>query len=731
MNICRKSSSNSEHYAKELAYTCEKLKSSQSALKGSKSEVYNLKQKCARAIAVKENAVQKASSDGTGHKNLNYNSHYAHYKVRDADGEQAQRSLDGSSEQAMRDWDDQLQKIFDIYNDSPLAKEQSSFTHLINVYSKLAGMHADHCAKEKKDYDLMGKKKTEAVHQVLGKRRIIDDTNDKLMPLFLSAHKEMVEKAGGEADWNNLDESAQKEHKAAMLEKLTTDLGQDAFEKLSDKEKAIFKLFVWVGCGCHKDLNTVLGGYIALRKFWVEHRLEPPVLLPNKFNEDIIQEAAKEDKNDSEAAQRAVKNSSQGGIKATKLAGDILNNKNDKSGHHDQFRTWWKTKVGKKFTFPDTSNTHFQSHCEAAAALTLHLDKFVEYLKYAKDKKERARYSHMEENLWKALHDIPTRTELAVLALYSQAVSHHYMRAIQKDASLNALNLGPLHKKIESFLVQIIEDPTFLVGKHVSHTVGTFDGTPWHSQEVIDKINKLAPDFPHLKPALHFTSEFAPGGLIDEVTQEERDLAWMPSTNDINEGALGSFRVLMQHQPQLTLLQYNAQTMFFQNNTGAFMNEIFSDTTHQYIRAVSRERDTSEKERLEQIVQHTEEKIAKKVAAKTKCTEHAVQVADHISKVALIFKEDEIDKLKGEKLKDHLQAFKKAGAPNLGTINSKSKVAEKREAIKAAIRSYNKGEWKLSPKYVDPGIQNEDEGEVFDGYNDFHSSDENSGWEGE
>ncbi|KAF8805344.1 hypothetical protein BYT27DRAFT_7023033, partial [Phlegmacium glaucopus] len=55
-------SSNSEHYAKELAYTCEKLKSSQSALKGSKSEVYNLKRKCARAIAVKENAVQKARS---------------------------------------------------------------------------------------------------------------------------------------------------------------------------------------------------------------------------------------------------------------------------------------------------------------------------------------------------------------------------------------------------------------------------------------------------------------------------------------------------------------------------------------------------------------------------------------------------------------------------------------------------------------------------------------------
>ncbi|KAF8800758.1 hypothetical protein BYT27DRAFT_7235975 [Phlegmacium glaucopus] len=587
------------------------------------------------------------TEDGTGHKNLNYNSRYAHYKVRDADGEQAQvtcflglqRSLDGSSEQVMRDWDDQLQKIFDIYNDSPLAKEQSSFTCLINVYSKLAGMHADHCAKEKKDYDLMGKKKTEAVHQVLGKRRIIDDTNEELMPFFLSAHKEMVEDACAIGSTLMVSVQSSAFHVSRCWQSFQPDLGQDAFENLSlHEERALFMLL---------RLNKITKTLLLMTRL-------------------------------------SVKNSSQGGIKATKLAGDILNNKNDKSGHHDQFCTWWETKVGKKFTFPDMSNTHFQSHCEAAAALTLHHEKFVEYLKYAKDKKEHARYSHMEENLWKALHDIPTRTELAVLALYSQA--------------------------IESFLVQIIEDPTFLV-------VGTFDGTPWHSQEVIDKINKLAPDFPHLKPALHFTSEFAPGGLIDEVTQEERDLAWMPSTNDINEGALGSFRVLMRRQPQLTLLQYNAQTMFFRNNTGAFMNEI--------------ERDTSKKERLEGIAQHTEEKIAKKVAAKTKRTERAVQVADRISKVALIFKEDEIDKLKEEKLKDHFHAFKKAGAPNLGTINSKSKVAEKREAIKAAIRSYNKGEWKFSPKYVDPGIQNEDEGEVFDGYNDFHSSDENSGWEDE
>jgi len=163
----------------------------------------------------------------------------------------------------------------------------------------------------------------------------------------------------------------------------------------------------------------------------------------------------------------------------------------------------------------------------------------------------------MEQNLVKALNDIPTRTELAVLALYAQAVSHPYMKAIRENPDTNALDLGPLNKKIESFIRRIIEDPSFLVGNNVTYETGTVDQQPWQSKEVVEKINKLAPEFPHLKRALvaffggaleswkQFTSEYTPGGLIDEATQEEKDLAWMPTTNDVNEGALGQFRVMI------------------------------------------------------------------------------------------------------------------------------------------------------------------------------------------
>jgi len=105
-------------------------------------------------------------------------------------------------------------------------------------------------------------------------------------------------------------------------------------------------------------------------------------------------------------------------------------------------------------------------------------DHFVEYLDYAKNRKDKVQFNHMEQNLWKALHDIPTQTEFSVMAIYSQAVSHPYMKEIHGDPSLNALDLGPLHKTIGSFMDRIIEDPTFLVGEHVSCETGTFDGTP-------------------------------------------------------------------------------------------------------------------------------------------------------------------------------------------------------------------------------------------------------------
>jgi len=180
------------------------------------------------------------SSDGTGHKNLNYNFQHANYLVTDKNGNKVhvtyflglQTSLDGSSEQAVNDWDDELQNIADIFDVSPLAQESYNFLQLVEIFVRLTGMSSDHCGKEKKDFKLMGEKKTAAVEQVLGKKQIIDDSTDELMPHYVHENQEMLKKIGGEVAWNALDEAAQKELKSAMLQNLTADLGKDAFEKL-------------------------------------------------------------------------------------------------------------------------------------------------------------------------------------------------------------------------------------------------------------------------------------------------------------------------------------------------------------------------------------------------------------------------------------------------------------------------------------------------------------------
>ena len=56
----------------------------------------------------------------------------------------------------------------------------------------------------------------------------------------------------------------------------------------------------------------------------------------------------------------------------------------------------------------------------------------------------------MESNLWKALHDPPTLSELAILGLYGEAVFYPYVKAIRSKSESgemqNMLDLGPLYQ---------------------------------------------------------------------------------------------------------------------------------------------------------------------------------------------------------------------------------------------------------------------------------------------
>jgi hypothetical protein len=659
------------------------------------------------------------SADGTSHRGINYNSRHVNFKAEDygsGSGETkrttrflgVQSSADGTSEESIKDIKKILGNIVDLYKRSHLGKRTGNLARVVEILIKVTGAHGDHCPKEKKDGALLESEKRDAVNQILGEKVMLDKTNEQLYHIINAAEKQLMNDVGGVPGWIALSVEEQVEAKARMMEAIVMHLGEQAFTLLSDDEKRIMRLFIWAGCGCHKDLNTVRGGYATMKKWWEENDIDPPILLANRDNAAVLKEVEPGDDVVTPAQERAFEMTDRGGIKATQLAGAIFNHKNDKVGHHNVFRWWWEKNVGSQFTFPDTSNTRFQSHCNAAAALLLHLPQFIKFLEYIRDVKQSGTFNHMEQNLWNALHCTATKTEMAVLALYAQAITHPYMKVVcaTGEKQENMLNLGPFHQKVQNHMQRIIGDPKFLLGRNASYEMGSLDGKDWNSPEIFNSIQMMSPELPHLEPLLvsffkgasktwkRFTSEFAPGGLIDEATVEERELAWMPATNDVNEGALGSFRVLLRRQPQLTQQGYNALSMFFRNDTEAFMKAKFTEKEdHSFLRSEAREIKGDEKKKKLEYVDHNEARAKQQAATRIKTKERREKDAEWAATITINLKRTTFADLKGPALKKQLKIFKLAGAPNLKKINTSTKVDDIRKALMDSVKLHKQGEW--------------------------------------
>ena len=199
------------------------------------------------------------------------------------------------------------------------------------------------------------------------------------------------------------------------------------------------------------------------------------------------------------------------------------------------------------------------------------------------------------------------------MVLYSQAVTHPYLRIVRGSGNtqVNLLDLGPIHKDIREFCEKIINDPDLLVSEDAKHETATLDGKAWEDEKAVAAIRKLQGegDLPYLASTtapffqgalttwVRFSSEFAPGGTIDGLSLTECDLAWMPTTNDINKGALGAYRIQMRAKPTTTLLNYNAHAVCERNDTLVFMATMFTDDDYAYIRKVARRWDASGMER--------------------------------------------------------------------------------------------------------------------------------------
>ncbi|KAF8153365.1 hypothetical protein B0H34DRAFT_663367 [Crassisporium funariophilum] len=580
-----------------------------------------------------QNPGHTISQDSTSNQNINYQAHQVTMQVPDYEQVEGTPSLastpctqllrvastvDHTAPTLIATWVLLLQATMDTYNNSPMAQRSSQSFSLQNFALKLKGMCLDHASAKKAASDLLRTWKESETMQDLGETELSKMDVVGLIAFLNKQKAVLIKGLGGVVAWNTLGDVIQSKHEVKLMNKLKEELGQKVYATLPSEACSALDLFVWAGCCMHKDQNSFKGSTDVMALFWTASGLVLPIILANKTNAAKIRDVLNPSQKgtpltaDKEAAIAA---STRGGVKAAALAGALLNNKDDKKGFGDTHLIHLSAEHGLKETrrFPDTSNTCFTSYGLAAGKLLKHLEFYQTFLDNARLRKQQVGWTNIELNLNNALYDKPTLTKLAVMVLYTQSVTHPYLRVVRGSGEnvVNVLDLGPFHQKVCNHCQAIVNNPNLLVLVDASFELGALDGKSWEDTDSFLAVRKLLVNgkLRHLCAAtvaffegalvtwIRFSAEFAPGGTIDALLAEERDLAWMPATNNVNKGALGAYRVYMRSRPNSTLLSYNAFAVCQKNNTLAFMGAKFNEEDNRYVQKVARKWDSSGMER--------------------------------------------------------------------------------------------------------------------------------------
>ncbi|THV01335.1 hypothetical protein K435DRAFT_572870, partial [Dendrothele bispora CBS 962.96] len=487
------------------------------------------------------------------------------------------------------------------------------------------GMGTDHAEDQKKLVRLFRDWRIEAQKSILGRKFLLDPDDLSVLPDIFEAHHSNVVAAGGYAAWDALSVAEKKRRSEEVFHELCRRYGELKWADLSEEGRKKAECFVWAGCCMHKEMNSEKGGADAMKLFWegIDSR---PVKLMNKANAAAYVNGGL----NSTAASHAEKVSEGGAIKLTSLLGALLNHKDDKKGQHDTFKYYFQEKYGYSINCPDTSNTRFQSHSDCAIFILTHLHPILEFMSHIAYSKTKIGLNHLESNVMKGLKDIPTLTELAVLALYANSVSYPYMRIVRStsaDQRLNALDLGPLHKKVIQFCERVSDNPSLLLSPNATHESGSLDGQLWHHPDTFYVVQQLSSSLPHLSGALkaymlgaaetwkRFSNEFAEDGVIAQLSPHSRSKIFINPTNDAQEGRLGQLRKAKQHDSRLSLGKHNAKVKYAYNDTREFLRSAkVTDAFRCWLRREARNRLDSgrEKKRRQELVEYEKKVVLEK-----------------------------------------------------------------------------------------------------------------------
>ena len=439
----------------------------------------------------------------------------------------------------------------------------------------------------------------EVILQRLGEEALFQMDVNRLLSVLAPLKIRQINQLGGQEAWDKLSD----DEKANTDIEIIKEVGKQVFEKLPQDEQRKLTSFVRTGCCMHKDLNCVKGGDKAMQEMWKNLNKTPPILLANKDNAAVLaHQSGTSDPSTAEISAEEV--SKRGGSHATTLRGMICRNKDKKKGQQDTYNFYMEVNVGHRVPYPDVSNTHYGSHGEAAGTIISFHNHFLLFMESVRDGKQKPSETNIEKNFTNALKDPATLTELCVLALYNVNVSRPFMQYVRSHD--NILELENFFQKKVDFLQSVINNPQLWISQDFSHQVSSLNGQKWDKWclKVMESARNFAPQLQDLENAIlafvkgardtfvdKFSDEFKKGGDIDKMTPEERHALFFSSTNDINEGSLGRWRLGQRRRPAETLHKFNATFTSTQNGTEAFIAQKLTKEDHTYMRQKARKRD--------------------------------------------------------------------------------------------------------------------------------------------
>ncbi|KAF8900532.1 hypothetical protein CPB85DRAFT_1418086 [Mucidula mucida] len=512
------------------------------------------------------------SGDGTSYKNLNYEVKHVTLTdyLADPSLPEAERkhvvlvdlsnTASHTSEAQLAGWKNLCYKLHDTYNTSPLGLENPIDNR--TFYTKACGYLSDHAPDQTKLVRLFVAERDQADLEMRGEQVLKSLGGEELVQMVVEQNETNILLAGGVAQWDALSQEEKETRNTKVEHAIIKRVGREAFEKLPKEQQADSRRFVWGGCAMHKAINSSKGGPLTMI---LDHRHPGPITLFNKDN------AAAAGSSDAALKARAEKLSGRGGVKLIELMGMVLNNSNKKLGQQDMHGIYFESRehLGHVVRFPDV--------------IIAHLPLYIEFFKFIREHKASGQWTNIEQNIYTALHDDGTLSDLVCMTLYSQSVDIPYM-VIVRGQIQNQLDLPPTHDKVKALCRRVIADPYIVCGLDMSYKMASLNGKQWQRPDAVYAALALIPRLPLIPEGTKATFE---GALEtwERFTEDERSAQrvgmtekqkmdhFLRTTNDHSEGGAGTTKRAKQRAPNASMDFISAKARWTRNNPKVWVEQ--------------------------------------------------------------------------------------------------------------------------------------------------------------